>query len=65
MRLIVCIVVLAVTVLDARFGQTGTAIQIAGFVTGGLLALSVVVDFVYPEHPEDDATHQARQEAGD
>jgi hypothetical protein len=66
MRLIVCIVVLIVSVLDARFGKSGTAIEIAGFVTGGLLALSMVIDFVFPEHPKsDDATHEAHQEAGD
>jgi hypothetical protein len=65
MRLLVCIVVLLVAALDARFGQTGAAIQIAGFVTGGLLGLSAIVDLVLPEHPRSDAPPQPGQdEAG-
>jgi hypothetical protein len=49
MRLVICVIVLIVTALDAWFGQGGAAIKIAGFVAGGLLALSAIVDLVIPE----------------
>jgi hypothetical protein len=66
MRLLVCIVVLVIAALDARFGQTGAAIWIAGFVAGGLLALSAIVDLALPEHPKSDGAMQPGQdEAGD
>jgi hypothetical protein len=65
MRLLVGIIILAVTALDARFGQNGAAIRIVGFVTGGLLALSVVVDLLLPEHPKrDEAAQRPQGEAG-
>jgi hypothetical protein len=60
MRLIVSILVLTVTALDARFGRTGAAVWIAGLVTGALLALSAIVDLIFPEQAKsDDATQNA------
>jgi hypothetical protein len=58
MRLIVCILVLVVTALDARFGKTGTAIWIAGLVTGALLALSAILDLIFPEQTKSDEAAQ-------
>lgn len=61
MRLIVCILVLAVTALDYRFGRTSPTVWIAGLATGGLLAISVIVDLMLPETakhhqvPQDDS----------
>jgi hypothetical protein len=62
MRLIVCILVLAVSALDAKFGQTGMTIWVAGLVTGGLLAISAIVDLVLPEQPRREDAKQ--DEAG-
>ena len=60
MRLIVGVLVLVVTGLDVRFGQAGTAAWIAGLVTGVLLALSALVDLIFPERSKsDEATRDA------
>jgi hypothetical protein len=58
MRLIVCILVLVAAALDAKFGQTGKTIWVVGLATGGLLAISAIVDLLLPEQPRrEDAKH--------
>jgi hypothetical protein len=54
MRLIVGVIILIITALDVRFGQTSMAFRIAGFTTGGLLLVSTLLDLLLPE---DEANH--------
>jgi hypothetical protein len=51
MRLLVSGLILLVTALDMRFGRAGLALDIAGMVAGALVALTVIIDFVWLDRP--------------
>jgi hypothetical protein len=48
MRLAMSFFILVVTALDFRYGEPGSALQLAAMVAGALLALSVIVDHLFP-----------------
>jgi hypothetical protein len=48
MRLLASSLILVITALDFAFGQPGTALHVAGLVAGILVALTVVIDRLWP-----------------